>query len=278
LLPLALLIVAGYHFRSLQDRIWSENQSACVQLRHIESAIAQAQSLMDETGSQDLIVLSEGTDADHSTLGLLRHFVAPETRMRYIRLSNGLSIPQGPAVYLMAGGDRRARSVLDEIAEKRGEIVLSCDTWSMYTTQGMPTIEAQSGNIGEWANGLRLSEYRVEGRHCPGREVKLVMFYDVEDGEYSRGQIHYFNHLMSPDGELASQYDGKGIHNMYWFPGDRLVNWFVISLPPDLSLGMYDVYVGMYTWPDRTRVRLLSEGSIDDRLFLTSIEVEDCEK
>ena len=164
------------------------------------------------------------------------------------------------------------------MGEKRGEMTLSCETWSFFTAPGMSATRVQPGAIGEWENGLRLSEYRVEGRHCPGREVKLVMSWDVGDGEYGQGQVHYFNHLMSPDGELASQYDGKGIHNIYWFPGDRLINWFVVSLPPDLPLGVYDVYVGMYTWPDRTRVRLLSEGNVDDRLFLTSVEVEGCEK
>jgi hypothetical protein len=278
LLPATLLIVAAHHAYSQQTGVLSDDGSACVQLRHVEAAITRTQALLDDTDSHDLIVLSEGTDADHSTLGLLRHFVEPGTRLRYIRLQSGLSIPQGPAVYLMAGSSRRAESVLEEIGEKRGEMALSCETWSFFTAPGMSAAGVQSGAIGEWENGLRLSEYRVEGRHCPGREVKLVMSWDVGDGEYGQGQVHYFNHLMSPDGELASQYDGKGIHNIYWFPGDRLMNWFVISLPPDLPLGVYDVYVGMYTWPERTRVRLLSEGNVDDRLFLTSVEVESCEK
>lgn len=278
LLPVALLIVVGYYFRLLQIRVLPENQAACVQLRHFEAAITQTQTLLDDTGSHDLIVLSEGTDADHSKLGLLRHFVEPGTRLRYIRLDDGLSIPQGPGVYLVAGYSRRAMSMLDVIAQKRGEIVLSCETWTFYTISGMSTIGASPEPIGVWENGLRLSEYQVQGRHCPGREVKLVMYFDVGDGAYDQGQVHFFNHLMSADGNLASQYDGIGIHNMYWFPGDRLINWFVIPLPPDLPLGRYDVYIGMYTWPDRTRVGLLSEGSVDDRLFLTSVEVEGCEK
>lgn len=278
LLPTALLIAVGYHFYLLQIRVLSENQTACVQLRHIEEAIDRAQFLLDDTGSHDLIVLSEGPDADHSKLGLLRHFIEPDIRLRFIRLDSGLTIPQGPAVYVMAGFSRRAGPMLDEIAQKRGGIALSCEGWSFYTAPGMSALDVSSEAIGVWSNELRLSEYQVKGRHCPGREVKLVTFWDVGDGEYDQGQVHFFNHLMSEDGDLASQYDGKGVHNLYWFPGDRLVNWFVIPLPPDLPLGRYDVHIGMYTWPDRNRVELLSGDGADDRLFLTSVEVEDCDK
>jgi hypothetical protein len=278
LLPVVLLIVVGYHYHLLQLQTLSENPAACVQLRHIEAAITQAQSLLDDTGSHDLIVLSEGADADHSKLGLLRHFMEPGTRLRFIRLNNGLSIPQGPGVYLMAGYSRRAEWALEGTAQERGEIVLSCERWTLYTAPGMSAIETSPEAIGVWKNGLRLSDYQVRGRHCPGREIRLVMFWDVGDGEYTQGQVHYFNHLMSAEGELASQFDGKGIHNMYWYPGDRLINWFVMALPPDLPLGIYDVYVGMYTWPDRTRVGLLYGSGMDDRLFLTSVEVKDCEE
>jgi hypothetical protein len=272
IIPLA---VSGQYLRTYRAKLASNDHNQCHQLRHVTDAIAQTQGLLDETGSHDLVVFSEGANADQSKLGLIRHFLEPEVKVRFVRLGDGLSIPSAPTVHLVAGEERRTLQALDEVGHpvEHARIVLPCTTWTFYTT---PSLSHPSDAIGEWQNGLRLSEYRVGGTQCPGGSIELTMVWDVGQYEY-REQIHFFNHLMSSDGALVSQYDGAGVSSRCWIPGDRLVTWFTLPLPHDTAPGMHDLYSGLYAWPSLERVGIASGGGSDDRLWLTSIVVRECE-
>lgn len=275
--PLAmLLVVSGWHFRVSWARLLTSAQAGYVQIRHVTAAIAQTRALLDRTRFYDLIVLSDGPDADSSTLGLIRHFLEPETRIRFVRLGDGLLIPQNPAVYLVAGDERRTLAMLSKVGQavKGAEVATSCDTWHFFTTSGTLPALQRTEYIGRWENDLRLVDYRLGGEWSPGGTIELTMLWDVGRDEY-REQYHFFNHLMSAEGTLVSQYDGVGMSSLDWIPGDRLVTWFRIPIPPDLPPGSYDVYSGLYAWPYLKRVPLVSGRGVDDRLWLTSVIVKD---
>lgn len=280
MVPLAMcFFIFGWHFRVSQARLLASDQTKCTQVRHVTAVIDQTQALLEETRSRDLIVLSDRPDADSSTLGLIRHFLRPGTRIRFIHLGDGLSIPQDMAVHLVAGDELRTLAMLTEVGQavEGAEIVTSCDTWHFFTTSGtLPTPQLAEG-IGRWENGLRLMDYRLGGEQSPGGTIELTVLWDVGQNEHQE-QYHFFNHLMSSEGKLVSQYDGIGISSLYWMPGDRLFTWFWIPVPPDLPPGSYDVYSGLYTWPYLERVPLVSGNDVDDRLWLTSVIVEDFEQ
>lgn len=279
--PLAMLaFISGYYFYANANELSMSNQARCVQLRHVTAAIDQVQALLNKTHSHNLIVLNDGVNASSSTLGLIRHWLGSEVKVRFTRLGDGVPIPQDSAVYLMAGDDPQTAALLSKIGEsvEKAQVTTPCNEWDFYTSQGASVTEKPGEKaVARWANGLSLLDYRLEGEWCPGNEIELTANWTVNQ---TNQQEHYrfFNHLISSEDKLVSQYDGPGVSSLYWHPGDRLVTWFSIPIPSDLPPGSYDIYAGLYTWPHLERIPIIPTNGSDDRLRLTSVTVKACEK
>ncbi len=279
-MPFAVLtFTSGYYFYANLDKLSMSNQARCVQLRHVTAAIDRVRALLNETHSHNLIVLDDGVDASNSTLGLIRHWLEPGVKVRFTRLGDGVSIPQDSAVYLMAGDDPQTAALLGRIGEsvEGSQVTTPCSEWDFYTSQGASIEKPEEKILARWANGLSLLDYRLEGEWCPGNEIKLTANWMVNQNNQQE-RYRFFNHLMSTEERLVSQYDGPGVSSLYWHPGDRLVTWFSIPIPSDLPPGSYDIYAGLYTWPQLERTPVRSTNGSDDRLRLTSVTVEACER
>ena len=82
-----------------------------------------------------------------------------------------------------------------------------------------------------------------------------------------------------PDGQLVAQCDsppqGGARPTSTWQPGEVVPDECEVLLPDIVPEGPYEVYVGMYAWPDLERLPAFTYDGMeaaDGRLFLTAFE------
>jgi hypothetical protein len=87
--------------------------------------------------------------------------------------------------------------------------------------------------------------------------------------------FHFFTHFLDERGTLRSQHDGSGFPTGSWQAGDLVVSRFAIPIPSDLPPGRYQVWAGLYTYPDIVNVPILDTGGnpAGDRVSLGEVEV-----
>ncbi|MBN1400066.1 MAG: hypothetical protein JXA74_04470, partial [Anaerolineae bacterium] len=111
-----------------------------------------------------------------------------------------------------------------------------------------------------FADGIRLTGYDLEAASDEGLSVSL---HWEALGEVLRDYT-VFVHLLSAEGELATQHDGPPpLPTGLWVPDLRLVSVHSLALPADLAPGTYNLRVGLYHWPDLKRQAVLSAGALD---------------
>jgi hypothetical protein len=83
-----------------------------------------------------------------------------------------------------------------------------------------------------------------------------------------------FNHLVGPAGQVVAQTDGEPVGGARptsgWLPGELLEDNYAILLPEGLPAGEYALRVGLYLWPELTR---LSVDSADRPVVAEGIEL-----
>jgi hypothetical protein len=87
-----------------------------------------------------------------------------------------------------------------------------------------------------------------------------------------------FVHLMAAGSDQpVAQNDGLGSPPDTWRPGDLIVRWHAIDLPPDVPTGSSNLYqpqVGWYNPETGQRLLLQSDGvTLADHLWLMPVEV-----
>jgi hypothetical protein len=94
-----------------------------------------------------------------------------------------------------------------------------------------------------------------------------------------------FVHLLDANGELAASHDGPPRSGESptgtWFPGDVVPDVHRVALEPDTPAGVYQLWVGIYTWPDIERLPVKDrEGieQINQTLFLHTIKVHSSDR
>jgi hypothetical protein len=81
--------------------------------------------------------------------------------------------------------------------------------------------------------------------------------------------------LLDERGTLRSQHDTSGFSTSSWQAGDLVVSRFAIPIPSDLPSGRYQVWAGLYTYPDIVNVSILDVAGnpAGDRVLLGEMEV-----
>lgn len=269
------LIIAlfGWSFFVSDTVLRQERLQTCPQERHLRAALDIIRANLDQFQIRDLVVLSDGIDASYSTFGFIGHFLPEQTFIRFTRLGNGLPVPITPALYLVAGDDPRTTTILDQVGRLLNTWDIGpCGRWKLYITPGGLSFAAgTSGPIGEWANGLQLWGYQVE-RVAPGEGLLLTSFWRVT-AERPLHWDYFFFHLFSPSGEFISQMDGPGVSSPYWRKGDWLILLTTLSLPSGSPVGRYEIYCGLYSWPDLERIPVIAGEATDNRLRLAEVQI-----
>lgn len=93
----------------------------------------------------------------------------------------------------------------------------------------------------------RLEKWSLEGTPEPGQSLRLTLLWDVS--EALSGDWSMFVHLIGPSTALSLA-DGPPRDGAYptwaWTPGEKIVDTWQISLPPDLPPGSYEVRIGFF--------------------------------
>ncbi|RME33104.1 MAG: hypothetical protein D6793_10205, partial [Thermoflexia bacterium] len=250
-----------------------EQLQVCPQERQIRAAVDAIRTNIRLFQARDLVVLSDGIDASYSTFGFIGRLLPEDISLRFNRLGDGVPVPETPALYLVAGEDPRTIDVLDRIGHLlKTWDVGSCGKWRLYATPGgLSFANGAPEPIGKWANGLQLWGYQVE-KATPGESLILTTFWKAT-AERPLQWDHFFFHLFSPSGQFISQMDGPGVSSPYWRVGDWLILLTTLPLPADAPPGRYEIYCGLYSWPDLERIPLVAGEGTDNRLHLAEVQI-----
>lgn len=91
---------------------------------------------------------------------------------------------------------------------------------------------------------------------APAGEVVLLTVWEQE----TRPQpVKMFIHLTSPDGTIITQWDGLGVMWEGWREGATLYQLHRLTVPPDVSAGIYQLWAGLYH-PDTLQRWMTSSG------------------
>jgi len=125
---------------------------------------------------------------------------------------------------------------------------------------------------------IRLNGYRVAPTAARAGETLLLMLAWEGLAQMERPYT-VFTHLIGPDGRLAAQTDGQpgggARPTNSWGVGEAIEDNYAIRLPSDLPPGRYTIRIGMYAWPELSRLPINAPGQpmVDEALELTTITI-----
>jgi len=157
--------------------------------------------------------------------------------------------PTAPAAVVYAPGASGEGSVT-HIPLRRGEGEYSLVRWS---GGDVPIAKARSVSpVGpdRWANGAQLLAAQPSGDVRAGGKFRWQLTWRVNSPPPPGVDYHWTNQLYDAAGKRVGQMDGVGFPSRSWCEGDTVVTWFDIPIAPDAAPGVYQMRVGMYTYPD----------------------------
>jgi hypothetical protein len=143
-----------------------------------------------------------------------------------------------------------ARLALDrmELARRAGDPPYVALTLADHDPSGLQAVTPI-----RLANGAALRGWQA--REAAGR-LRVVTWWEVA-GPLAPGDYHVFNHLRAADRPEPIAIQDAPASSPAWRPGDRVLVWVDFEPP---AAGPLFVEVGMYTWPDITRVAVLDRA------------------
>jgi hypothetical protein len=126
-----------------------------------------------------------------------------------------------------------------------------------------------------FANGVVFMGYEVAGEASPGKALEVWLAWWVRDDPPPGKDYHFFVHLLDEDGGLRSQYDVMGFPSGSWRAGDMVLSRFLVPIPQNLQTGCYQVWAGLYSYPDVVNVSFLDVAGnpAGERVALGAVEV-----
>ena len=123
---------------------------------------------------------------------------------------------------------------------------------------------------------VQLAGFSVEDAEefVPGDPVLLTLFWTTDRALENAYTV--FTHVTDSDGNVVAQADRQPVGGSRptnsWQVGEMIVDSYAILLPEDVAPGEYRLRVGLYLWPDLTRLVLVDDGG--DSAELTTILVK----
>jgi hypothetical protein len=127
---------------------------------------------------------------------------------------------------------------------------------------------------GRLGNAIELVGYDWQAAWAtPGEPLPLHLYWRAAQPQTVDYTV--FVHLHGPDGQLLAQCDSKR-PTTTWQPGKVIPDACRVVLPSDAPTGEYQVFVGMYSWPDLERLPARGPDGAelaDGRLALVTFEL-----
>jgi len=111
----------------------------------------------------------------------------------------------------------------------------------------------------------------------PGEPILLTLYWQAIGPTAHPYTV--FTHLLDAHAQVQAQMDGQPVGGTRptttWRPGEVIHDNYALLLPEDLAPGSYELEVGMYLWPEMTRLPVLGKDGqvIGDRVLLGTVEV-----
>lgn len=106
--------------------------------------------------------------------------------------------------------------------------------------------------------GMALMGYHIPQDAIAGEPLRVTLVWRVLDPppEVRQRDMTAFNHILNETGAMAAQVDGLALLSRDWWPGDVLIQPYLIQLPA----GTYRWRVGLYSRVDGGRAQRLDGG------------------
>jgi 4-amino-4-deoxy-L-arabinose transferase-like glycosyltransferase len=110
----------------------------------------------------------------------------------------------------------------------------------------------------------------------PGQTIELVTVWRATaEMPPATGDLQMFVHLLDTDGQMWSGEDRLDLEPLTWEPGDVLIQYHRLAVPPDAAPGEYWVELGLYVRGTMRRLAVHAGGEpVTDRLLLQPVQVK----
>jgi hypothetical protein len=243
-----------------------------------------ATRLLKDSGSTEVILLSEGDDPRRFEMPAVADVLLYRTPHRSVDIQTALVIPSGPVIYWTTYDTTPNETLLatltPEITQMRIPLREGIGSFRFYRWPGgepvIPTAQPLPGGPRTWTNGARLIGYRLEGDLHPGGTIHWTLIWQTTQTSTEENYYHWFNHLLDQQGQMRGQKDGPSFLPTYWRPGDTVLNLFDLQISPDAPAGDYRMRVGMYAYPAIKNVSVsdTTGGSTSESVEIGPFRVE----
>lgn len=123
---------------------------------------------------------------------------------------------------------------------------------------------------------LRGVTLEPNGNVAPGTTLTARLFWQARD--WPAADYTAFVHLVGPEGVLVDQEDKPPLQGFLptstWYPGQRVVDDFMVTLPDNAAPGVYALYTGFYDPATMTRLPVMQGGqSVGDAFAVGTVTV-----
>jgi hypothetical protein len=164
------------------------------------------------------------------------------------------------------------------------------EAWATMQFDGIPyawvhraAAGPQSPALFTFEPGIRLAGYDIApAPHHAGQTLRLQLYWQALQPLAENYTV--FVHMLTGEdgaGQLVAQRDNPPVRGtrptLTWEPGAVVVDPYDLPIPEDTPPGEYVLTVGLYPWPDLSRLPVRDgEGALlpDDRVVLTTVRVE----
>jgi hypothetical protein len=258
-----------------------------IPLKYTRAAAQEARRL---AGPSEIVVLSAGVSpAMDETPSVFEALLFGHPH----RFADGrwaLPVPDSSEVVYLVGPVEESHGDLSTVLERLeamayvqpGPVIALPDGWTyrLFHRDGVDREDVLAGLIRfpeaiPFANGTVFLGYGMAGTASAGETLEVWLAWWVRSPPPPGTSYHFFVHLVDEDGALRSQHDGAGFPTGSWAAGDLVLSRFPIPVPPELSSGRYQVWAGLYTYPDVVNVPFLDVAGnpAGDRVALGEVDV-----
>jgi hypothetical protein len=198
----------------------------------------------------NILVLADGDNVEADEVASIWDvLVDPAFAPRVVDRRQAMVYPTAPAAVVYAPGASGEGNVT-HIPLRRGEGEYSLVRWSGGDAPATKVRSLSPTGPARWANGVQLLAAQPSGDVRPGGTFRWQLAWRVDSPPPPEADYHWTNQLYDATGKRVGQMDGVGFPSRSWRAGDTVVTWFDVSITPDAAPGVYQMRVGMYTYPD----------------------------
>lgn len=252
---------------------------------------AVAQEARRLAGSAEIIVLSMGVDPTVDETPSVFEALLFDHPRRFADGRWALPVPDSSEVVYLVGpvseGSTDLQQVLDRLGAmeyvQSGPVVALPDGWAyrLFYRHGPDREDVLAGltrfpEAVSFANGTAFIAYGMAETVLADGALEVWLAWRVRSAPPPGTDYHFFTHLLDEEGGLRGQHDGVGFPTASWRAGDMVLSRFPIPVSPDLPPGRYQVWAGLYTYPDVVNVSVLDVAGnpVGDRVALGEVEVK----